>query len=72
MAAQKTLGSFRRCHLDGGEICRQVLDFSGLFWRTKEKVLILVIETGERANDVARVGSYAELGDPADVDGNLH
>ena len=33
---------------------------------------ILVIETGKRANNVARVGAHAEFRDPANVDGNLH
>jgi len=31
-----------------------------------------VIKSGERADDVTRVGAHAELGDPPNVDGNLH
>ena len=40
--------------------------------RAQQQILVFVIETGQRAHDIARVRAHAELIHPANVDGNLH
>ncbi len=72
VALKKAFRALWRRHLHAGEILRQAPDFTGFLRRPHQEVLVVMIETGERANDVARIGAHAELRDPANVDGNLH
>lgn len=64
-------GVWRR-NRDRLKILRQRADLMHLLLRAEQQIFVLVILTGQRAHNVARVRAHAELIHPADVDGNLH
>jgi hypothetical protein len=59
-------------HLDELKVLRQLADFADLFRRAQQKILVVAIEPGQCADNVAGIRTDAELVHPANVDGNLH
>lgn len=72
MALEKAAGRIGRGDFDRRKVSRQIANLSRLLEGTEQEILILVIESGERANNVPRVSSDAEFSNPADVDGDFH
>ena len=57
---------------DNLEIGRQRADFGSFGRGTNQKKLIVLVNSGEGSNDISSVGAHPELGDPPDINGDLH
>jgi len=54
------------------EVCRQWPDLGDLLGRTDQEVLIGMVQSSERTDNIPGVGAKTELGNPAYIDGDLH
>ena len=72
VALQKSLRCLWRRHWNGLKISWQNANFADFLLRAKQEILIVAIEPGQRADNIARVCAHAEFGYPANVDRNSH
>jgi len=72
MAFEESADRIGRGDFHRGKVLRQSAEFLGLLRQSEQKIFVLVIKPGESANDVAGVRAHAKLGQPANVDGDLH
>src|SRR5579871_685804 len=63
---------FRLGQRHGVKICRQRANLFDFFGRSDQEVGGLVVDPSQVAHHVADISSHAELGHPANVDGDLH
>jgi len=72
MALKETFNGVRRGNYDRLKILGKITDFAGLLQRAQQEVFVFGIKPRQGSNDVARVCAHAEVGDPANIDRNLH